>query len=200
MTCSNTSDWKGAVLNSFKRFVTCPSCINQNQKEDTMTKNLIKQLGWTAVDCTLRGMFGWEEFKTDKKITHINNKCLNSHFILEVKKATCKAEYAYWHGVIQTLLYRYSLTHDPNSKEPRGLPILCVVVDWGRASHRLLCYCEIGFLCKYSKDENIFFLRIAFDGMFIRLEHNLSSDGNWCRCRYNKYTCKWDYNYISPCP
>jgi hypothetical protein len=200
MTCSNTVDWKEAVLNSFKRFVTCPSCIKKEDNEEILTKNLLNQLGWTGTNYQLRSMFGQDYFKTDKKITHINGNCLNSHFILEVKKAIPNTEWAYWHGVIQTLLYRYSLTHDPNSIEPRDLPILCVVVDWGRVSYRFLCYCEIDFLCKYFKDKNIFFLRIAFDSTLIRLEHNLSSDGNWCRCRYNKYTCKWDYNYISPCP
>ena len=200
MICSNAVDWKEAVLRSFKSFVWYPSCIDVEQKEDELTDRLIKQLGWTAVDCTLLGMFGWKEFKTDKKITHINSECLNSHFVLEVKKVKEQTEYGYWHGVIQTLLYRYSLTKVPLSRESRDLPILCVIVDWGRARQRFLCCCEIGFLCKYSKDENIFFLRIAFDGDSIRLEHNLSCDDKWCQSTYDRGTCKWIDNYYSPCP
>jgi hypothetical protein len=200
MICSNTVDWKEAVLRSFKSFVWYPSCIDVKQKEDELTDRLIKQLRWTAVDCTLRGMFGWKEFKTDKKVTHINNKCLNTHFVLEVKKVEEKTEYGYWHGVIQTLLYRHLLTKYPPSTESRNLPILCVVVDWGRACWRLLCCREIGFLYKYLKHENIFFVRIAFHGNLIRLEHNLSCDDKWCRSMYDRCACKWIDNYYSPYP
>jgi hypothetical protein len=200
MTCSNTVDWKEAVLVSFERFVRDPSCIDIKQKEDKLRDKLIKQLGWTAENCTLRGMFGWKEFKTDKKVTHINNKCLNPHFVLEVKKVKEQTEYGYWHGVIQTLLYRYILSKDPPPTKCRNLPILCVVVDWGRARQRFLCFCEIEFLYKYREHENIFFVRIAFDDKLIRLEHNLSCDDKWCRSMYDTSTRKWSYNYHSPYP
>jgi hypothetical protein len=151
MICSNTVDWKEAVLRSFKSFVWYPSCIDVKQKEDELTDRLIKQLRWTAVDCTLRGMFGWKEFKTDKKVTHINNKCLNTHFVLEVKKvAIPNTEY----GLLarRDSDFALSLLHLLTIHLQQNLEIYLFyvsLVDWGRASYRFLCYCEIDFLCKY---------------------------------------------------
>ena len=184
MMSSNSPDWKQGVLDSFKRLNWDLSCIGEAMNEEELKKNLTNQLRWTVKTYNLLGMFGCTEFKTDGKITEVNSQTLDPPFVLEIKKATKSVPYAYWHGLIQGLIYRHLLIRDPKRQADGHLPVLCIVLDWGKARNRFLCCCEISFLCENCRGKEIFFLRIGFGDDYTFFEHNLTSDGQWLKYCY----------------
>lgn len=73
------------------------------KREDSLAQELQSALApWTFENLQYSGLFGWEDFRTDK-FTKIND----CRIIIEVKKVNEKSEYGFWHALIQALIYRF---------------------------------------------------------------------------------------------
>lgn len=133
------------------------------KREDSIAQELYDLLTpWEFHPLNYPGLFGWEEFKSDKYV-----KLNNGRVIIEVKKVIEKSEYGYWHGLIQSLLYRFHETEKGNT----DMLFLCIILDWGRRAGKHLEENEKKFLSQYVAQQ-IYFLRISMSGQFF-MEHNL---------------------------
>ncbi len=134
------------------------------KREDSIAQELYTVLApWVFENVSYSGLFGWEEFKSDKFV-----KLNNGRTIIEIKKVIEKSEYGYWHGLVQSLLYRFQ------EKEKGGTEdflFLCIILDWGRKAGIHLDENEKKFLSQYV-DQQIYFLRISMSGKLF-IEHNL---------------------------
>jgi hypothetical protein len=53
-------------------------------------------------------------------------------------------------------------------------PVLCIILDWGRAAHRGLSKEEKEFLDRFKRDD-IYFVRLILGGERFSIEHNLNT-------------------------
>lgn len=136
-----------------------------SKSERNLTSILYEQLKWEHQKQKFDGLFGWGQFEADHRVT-----VGNITFIAEVKKVTEGSEYGYWHAAIQGLLYQHQL-----HKELQQIPVLCIILDWGRKSKYLLNESEHDFLDRF-RGEQIYFSRIRMDDTIV-IEHNLA--GKW---------------------
>jgi len=138
------------------------------KREDSIAQELYSVLEpWVFENVNYPGLFGWEEFKSDKCV-----RLKNGRVIIEVKKVIEKTEYGYWHGLIQSLIYRFQ-ENEKNSTE--NMLFLCIILDWGRKSSMQMDEKEKRFLSMYI-DQQIYFARISMSCHFF-IEHNLK--GEW---------------------
>lgn len=134
------------------------------KREERITKELYSVFDpWRFKNINYPGLFGWNEFKSDKSI-----QLKNGRAIIEVKKVTEKSEYGYWHALIQSLLYQFQ--EEENAKKV-DLCFLCFILDWGRKSGTQLNDKEKKFLSQYI-DQNIYYVRINMRSPLF-IEHNL---------------------------
>jgi len=138
----------------------------QGYSEPKLTECFLKKTGWTFSSRNFEGLFGWKYFKSDVLITISGDSC-----ILEVKKVMKNKEYGFWHGAIQGLVYTHLLSLNNYTKD---IPILCVILDWGRNSGKELSDVEKNFLNRF-RDDKIFFVRSSFVNK-IFIEHNIISE------------------------
>jgi len=138
----------------------------QGDSEPKLTECFIKKTGWTASSKNFKGLFGWKCFKSDGQISISGVSC-----ILEVKKVMKNKEYGFWHGAIQSLIYSHLLSMSDNTKD---IPILCIILDWGRNSGKDLSDVEKNFLNRF-RDNKIFFVRLNYENKFF-IEHNITSE------------------------
>jgi len=136
-----------------------------NRRENDLTKELFKALGWDVDKKNYEGLFGWKGFRTDgcRKID-------DTLVIIEVKKITRGSEYGYWHAFSQGLIYSYQQQHQSGN----DFLVLCVILDWGKAAGQKLSEREKRFL-NYFRERQIYFLRVnMIEKQFI--EHNINTD------------------------
>lgn len=149
------------VTKKAELFSLSASC---GKREDSIAQELFAVLNpWVFEDLSYPGLFGWEEFKSDKFV-----KLNNGRTIIEIKKVIEKSEYGYWHGLIQSLLYRFQ---EKEKGSTDSLLFLCIILDWGRKAGKQLDEKEKKFLSQYV-DQQIYFVRISMSGQFF-IEHNL---------------------------
>jgi len=137
------------------------------KREESIAQELYSALEpWNFENLNYPGLFGWNEFKSDKCV-----KLEHGRAIIEVKKVTEKSEYGYWHGLIQSLLYQFQEEEIGNTSD---LCFLCFILDWGRKAGTQLNDQEKKFLSKYI-GQGIYFVRISMlNPPFI--EHNIEND------------------------
>lgn len=133
--------------------------------ENKISSILFNILNWSVENKEYTGLFGWDQFKTDKCL-RIGNKTA----IIEIKKIIEKTEYGFWHSLIQALIYAFK----EGNQEINELIFLCIVLDWGRKSGQVLNDEEKRFLNIFTC-KGIRVIRISLVNSFF-IEHNLSND------------------------
>lgn len=133
--------------------------------EASIVKDFYRILGWSIEKVKYEGFFGWESFKSDNC-----RKINNCRAIIEIKKVVENSEYGYWHGLIQSLIYKFHEDLQGN----KDVIFLCIVFDWGRKGGTPLEEKEKDFLSMYI-DQKIYFVRFGMSGEFPFLEHNLKN-------------------------
>jgi hypothetical protein len=145
-------------------FALCTLC---GKREDSIAQELYLALDpWNFKNVKYDGLFGWEEFRSDKFVQLENGRA-----IIEVKKVIEKSEYGYWHGLIQCLLYRFQ---ENANRDTDNVLFICIILDWGRKLGQRLDEKEMQFLSQY-KSQQIYFIRISMIGQPF-IEHNLGKD------------------------
>jgi len=164
-----TPDWKPVIDSLVNKKADLALLHDEcGKKEITITPILFDKLGWRTYEKKIfKGLFGQQNFGSDHIV-----KLLGINFVVEVKKVTEGKEYGFWHSVIQGLLYQVASELEGEEK----LPVLCIILDWGRAANRPLNKYEQEFL-NWFKNENIFCVRFKLTGYFI-IEHNLLADND----------------------
>lgn len=141
------------------------------KRENHISKLLFESLEWDVnVKPRYDGLFGWGG--------HITDGCLKINeqlVIIEVKTVKPKGrdgyEYAYFHALVQGLIYSYQ---QQRLSSEQNFLVLCIILDWGRAAKRILNDDEKQFLGKVRNDR-IYFLRVNMSKKYI--EHNMNT--NW---------------------
>lgn len=139
----------------------------EGERETTISNKLYTALSpWDFKNINYSGLFGWTGFHTDKYVELPNGRA-----VIEVKKVVEEREYGYWHGLVQSLIYRFK---EGENGYTGNLLFLCIVLDWGRKLGVQLDEQEKRFLSQYI-DLEIYFVRICMSNPPF-MEHNLKDE------------------------
>lgn len=168
----DTTDWKpviGSITENAHHIAALQSLAGEH--EDRLANRLCQAFGWPRNSGHFDGLFGWARFQHDSEI-QVNGTA----FLAEFKKITEKREYGFWHAVMQGLLYHYCL----DSAGRETMPVLCFVLDWGRAAKRPLDRREQCFLDRF-RQQRICFVRARLVEP-CAIEHNLGTGWDALDC------------------
>lgn len=181
--CKQLQEMKDEICNQLennenkaKLFALKNSC---GKTEANIVKEFYKILEWSPETAIYSGLLGWKSFKSDKYI-----KINNCRAIIEIKKVVENSEYGYWHGLIQSLIYRFHedlQKKDDVIQKKKDVIFLCIVFDWGRKGGIPLDEKEKDFLSMYI-DQDIYFVRFGMSGPSPFIEHNLK-ENQWTLIR-----------------